>query len=367
MSERGFVTEIWAEKWFRNLSYEQRYLYIYLSNNDHCNPAGVYSISLETIANESKLPLDKLSELLQSVSPYIEWYSETEYVWVKDFIKRQLKSPKFLVAVAKALKNLNQNGLADAVVNFNLDEYTISIPYIPYQYDIYSTDTHARAQRTDNLICSRAASSSDSSSKAKADNNAFSASLFNQIVAEFKEIFPQSDQTFIERLRHLSDDYSIEWVGLALKEAVESEARIPLAYMAKVLKSWKATGKPNNQATPVIQIVKEIFRVVDGKITNTKNGEVLVELTESVSEPARATWAKVLSNLSKEVSPSNYRTWLGETTGLAALDGKFFIGCRTNFVVDYLEKNLCSLIEKCLIAQEQKQCEVVFVERGANQ
>ena len=129
LPERGFLTETWDEDWFQEMSRDQRYLFIYLSTNNHCNQAGVYHITLATVAFEAKLPVEELPELLRSLSPRVEWYPEQNYVWVRNFVKRQAKSPKFLVAAAKALKNIKNNGLVKELIEYNLCEYRISIPY----------------------------------------------------------------------------------------------------------------------------------------------------------------------------------------------------------------------------------------------
>lgn len=129
LPERGFLTETWDEDWFQEMSRDQRYLFVYLSTNNHCNQAGVYHITLATIAFESKIPVEELPDLLHSLSPKAEWYPGENYIWVKNFIKKQAKSPKFLVAAAKALKNIRNNGLVKEVIEYNLREYRISIPY----------------------------------------------------------------------------------------------------------------------------------------------------------------------------------------------------------------------------------------------
>ncbi|MFH0809817.1 MAG: DnaA N-terminal domain-containing protein [Pseudomonadota bacterium] len=155
LPERGFTTETWDEMWFRRLSKDQRYLYWYLSTNQHCNQAGVYPIALDQIAFEAKVPEDSLPELLRSLSPYVAWYQKEDYVWVRDFVKKQLKSPKFLIAVAKSLTTVNVNGLAKEVVDYNLQQYSIAIPY---QYTPTTVPILARAS---DLICSSSSSSSD--------------------------------------------------------------------------------------------------------------------------------------------------------------------------------------------------------------
>ncbi len=120
-------------------------------------------------------------------------------------------------------------------------------------------------------------------------------------------------------------------------------------------------NSPLSPPHPLSPPVKESLKKVDNYIVNN-NGEVVLELTELVSAPAREIWSRVLPNLAKDVSSSNYRTWLEGTTGIAAIDGRFFVGCKNEFSVDYLEKNLRSLIEKDLITQEKKKYEVFFVD-----
>ena len=146
MPERAFSTDTWGEDWFQGLSKEQRYLFIYLGTNSHVNPSGTYYITLSTMAFETKFSLEELPELLKSLSPKAEWYPEQNYVWVRSFIKQQAKSPKFLIAAAKCLKNIKNNGLVKEVINYNLKEHSI---LIPYEYDSdsvsvgygYPTDT----------------------------------------------------------------------------------------------------------------------------------------------------------------------------------------------------------------------------------
>jgi len=144
MPERAFLTETWDDDWFHGLSRDQRYLFIYLWTNGRCNQAGFYHINLATMAFETKFMEEELPQLLRSLSPKVEWYPEHNYVWVKNFIKWQAKSPKFLIAVARCLKNVRNNGLAREIINYNLKEHSISIPYeegagmvsIGYQYPI---------------------------------------------------------------------------------------------------------------------------------------------------------------------------------------------------------------------------------------
>ena len=129
MPERAFLTETWDDDWFHGLSRDQRYLFIYLWTNNRCTQAGAYHINLATMAFETKIPQEELPELLKSLAPKVGWYPEQNYVWVKNFLKWQAKSPKFLVAAAKCLKGIKNNGLVKEIINYNLKQHSISIPY----------------------------------------------------------------------------------------------------------------------------------------------------------------------------------------------------------------------------------------------
>ena len=157
MPERGFNTEFWADSFIQQLPQEARYLYIYLWTNEHCNQAGLYEITLRQIAFETELPKEKLPELLQMLEPKVRWYKEHDLIWVKNFLKRQSKSPKFLTAAAKCLNSIHHNGAIKEFLDYNLEKYSISIPYR------YSIDTVS----IPSVSSSGAVSSSSASAKAE--------------------------------------------------------------------------------------------------------------------------------------------------------------------------------------------------------
>jgi hypothetical protein len=143
MPERGFATEIWdSDEWFQDLSLIQRYLFIYLWTNNHCNQAGLYHITMKTISDESLIPRNDLPELLNSLEPKAKWYPEQNIVWVKDFIKKQSKSPKFIAAAARSLLSINNNGAISELLQYYQQVYSISIPY---QYYIHKLSILTRA------------------------------------------------------------------------------------------------------------------------------------------------------------------------------------------------------------------------------
>jgi hypothetical protein len=119
LAERGFQTELWTDPFIQGLTPEAKLLFIYLWTNKHCNQAGIYEISLKTMAFDTGLTLESLPKFLKELEPKVTWYADRNLVWVKNFLKRQCKSQSFLIAAAKCLKILNSSGLVKEYFNYN--------------------------------------------------------------------------------------------------------------------------------------------------------------------------------------------------------------------------------------------------------
>lgn len=132
MPERSWCTESWTDSpWFQELNRDQRYLFWYLCTNEHCKQAGLYYITLTTISFEAKFKEDELPDLLNSLSPRVEWYPDKNLIWVRNFINRQYKSGTFLEGVAKCLKKIKprDRDVIKDLIEYNYATHSISIPY----------------------------------------------------------------------------------------------------------------------------------------------------------------------------------------------------------------------------------------------
>ena len=129
MPERRFDDGYWDDPFVQSLSKGGKLLYAYLFTNKHCNPAGLYQITARTIVFETKLVEMDIPKLFEELAPKVVWYREENLIWVKNFIKRQSISSKFLVAVARCLNSINNNGAIKALLDYNWQRYTLSIPY----------------------------------------------------------------------------------------------------------------------------------------------------------------------------------------------------------------------------------------------
>ncbi|MGD8228060.1 MAG: hypothetical protein PVI20_09785 [Desulfobacteraceae bacterium] len=127
MTERSFDDAFWADPFIQELSKDAKLLYAYAFTNQHCNQAGLYQITLKTISFETGIDLDSLPQLFESeLKEKVVWYANHQVLWVKNFIRRQSKSPKFLIAVARCLEKIKDKKMVEELLLYN---DTLLIPY----------------------------------------------------------------------------------------------------------------------------------------------------------------------------------------------------------------------------------------------
>lgn len=128
MPERRFDTGYWGDPDILKLPMRAKLLYLYLWTNTRCNQAGLYEIGIETINWETGLEMNEIPDLLQLLRKKVAWYPDQNLIWVKNFLRRQSRSPQFLAAAAKCLETIRNNGLVKEFIEYNRG-YSLSIPY----------------------------------------------------------------------------------------------------------------------------------------------------------------------------------------------------------------------------------------------
>lgn len=71
-------------------------------------------------------------------------------------------------------------------------------------------------------------------------------------------------------------------------------------------------------------------------------------------------WKAALGEIELQVNRPNFKTWFSKTIGLSYENGEFFVGAPNTFVVEYLDKNQRSLIEKTIIGLTSTSTKVNF-------
>jgi len=216
MPERAFLTETWDDDWFQELDKDQKFLFIYLWTNGHVNQAGLYHITPRTITFETKLAKEALPDLLNSLAPKVKWYPEHNLIWVRNFIKRQSKSPKFLAAAAKSLTSIHHNGAIKELLDYNLERYSISIPY-QYYMDRVSILTRASASASSSSAVS--GSGGDEVVKGKGEK-AITGESIPPSESEIEESLSEGDRKVISVWR------SVKGFNMPLSDASELVARL---------------------------------------------------------------------------------------------------------------------------------------------
>src|SRR4029079_797037 len=72
------------------------------------------------------------------------------------------------------------------------------------------------------------------------------------------------------------------------------------------------------------------------------------------------TWAATLGQLQMLVTKANFETWLRDTVGLRAEDGRFVVGAQKDFATEWLATRLRPLITKTLAKVLGHAVDVVF-------
>ncbi len=215
MPERTIDTELWgSDEWFQELSISQRYLFFYLWTNDHCK-GGLYYLTLNTMTNETKIPKDELPDLLLSLEPKVTWYQEENLIWVKNFIKRQYKSPTFLAGVAKSLLSIRNEQVIQELLDYNKERYGLIIPYDHYKEKRKQSSAEPAVQSSDIIDPELA-----------------------ELVKYFENKISQLSPTMFERLRDDLKEYGADQVKKAIDEAVLNRVH-NLKYIEKILENWK--------------------------------------------------------------------------------------------------------------------------------
>lgn len=135
MAVRQVDDGFWTDTAVAEFSKDAKTLYLWSFTNKHLNPAGLYEVPLKFIAMETGIDAGSLPGLFDEISGKVEWISEQNLIWVKNFIRRQTRSPKWLKGVASSLELIHNNGTIQALLQYNRERFGIDIPY---QYPMHT-------------------------------------------------------------------------------------------------------------------------------------------------------------------------------------------------------------------------------------
>lgn len=216
MPERTIDTEIWVDDFVQNLTPLSKLLFVYLWTNPNCNQAGLYHITLKTVAFDTGIPEKDLPDLLKSLKPKVEWSPNLNLIWVKNFVKRQYKSPDFLIAVGKCLPKVQQTEVVQKFLAYNLETYGLKIPLPEEKKSQTQPKTHKEPESIDPVLAG--------------------------MVQCYEENIGILTPMLFEQLRDFREQYPKGWFEEAVKEATLQNKR-NTKYIEAILKRWQAEGK----------------------------------------------------------------------------------------------------------------------------
>jgi hypothetical protein len=92
---------MWQDPWFEQLQTLDKLSFIYLWSNDHIKQSGVLQITPKRFKFDTGLEMNGSVERL---SPKVEWFKESDMIWVKNFFRHQCQNSKFAKAALDSLR-----------------------------------------------------------------------------------------------------------------------------------------------------------------------------------------------------------------------------------------------------------------------
>jgi len=255
MTERSFNDAYWGDPEVQPLSTKAKLLRIYLANNRYCNQAGLYEITPRSIEFDTGLTPKDIDAALAEIGDKVVYDKQTNLLWEKGFLRRNAKSPKFLIAVLKCLERVKDGDLVKGYLSHNTETFkqfgypidTLSIPYQGGENGLvinheqkkrttrYPIDTLSIGYRYP-LISSSSSISSSIPNKGGLGGNE------NNCFSVFENEIGLLSPSIAERLTSMLEEYPDEWICDALREAaLQNKRRLP--YVEGICKRWKAEGR----------------------------------------------------------------------------------------------------------------------------
>ena len=230
MPERGFDTGYWTDPTTRKLPVLAKLLKIWSFTNDHTSQSGLYEVSPDTISDETGIPGEQLEPIFRLLEPGVIWYQDRNLVWVRNFIRRQAKSSKFIQAAAKALAMMSHNeDIIKQLLAYNQKNFGLSIPYQYYREKL------ARLSKISSSLESSELLSEEDTYKPE---NILDPNLAAMVKYHEEKLGLLTPIAF-EKLKDIADNYPEGWFEKATDETCTLGKR-SLSYIEGILKNWKA-------------------------------------------------------------------------------------------------------------------------------
>ena len=148
-------------------------------------------------------------------------------IWYKNFVKRQAKSPKFLIAVGRCLENIKRKDVVNELIEYNYGTHSISIPYGNSSGSIPIHSLSKAATTTDLL--------SNTKSDKKGGSGGEGDKGLTKMLRVYEENIGKIRPIILEQLEAFRKKYPVKWFEEAVGEAVKAD-HLNLKYIEAILK-----------------------------------------------------------------------------------------------------------------------------------
>lgn len=248
MTQRSFDDAFWGDDFVQALDSLSKLLFAYLWTNESCNSAALYHITLKTISFDTGIPEKELPDLFNKIEKKVAWYPQENIVWVKNFVRRQPKSPQYMTAVAKCIDKFGNNGLVKEFVDYN-NSLGVSIPYdyirhtisIPYPYGINQAQNTSKEDTVSIPHPYPLDDDKDNDGDKDIDKGVQGETKRLNIFKIYEDNIGLITPMVAEQLKDVENTYSVEWFKEAVKEAINHNVR-KLSYILRILDNWSVNG-----------------------------------------------------------------------------------------------------------------------------
>lgn len=228
MPQRHFDTGFWTDPLVVRAEKDAKLLFAYLPTSPHCNAAGLFYITPETIQNDTGIDIEDIDRLFEAIKKSVVWYRDEDLVWVKNFIRWQTKSKTFLQAVAKALLLIQNKEAVQRLIDYNVSRHGLVIPYTYYknrQARVLAgeepTEEETGVVDIDDIMDPKLAS----------------------LAKCYQGNIGQVTTTILEELKEIEKSYSVRDFEEVVDKAVKASANPNLKYIRKILEVMAQKGR----------------------------------------------------------------------------------------------------------------------------
>lgn len=226
---------IWTDEKFKTLSDDGKFLFFYILTCPHRNVIGLYFLPIPYGSFDLGWTAERFTEGLRELSEkgMIKHNSTTNIIFIPNFLKyNPLENPNQVKGAINAISKIPSSGLDSAFIK------TLQTLNKPFLEPLIELLQERLAKHIDIDVDIDVAV--DKGLPPLLDNKNLKRISTAYKNNGFGNMFPNAGQSLLE----FADQYTIEWVEMALQKAAMLGKR-NIAYVEGILKGWERDGQPS--------------------------------------------------------------------------------------------------------------------------